>query len=249
MTGQVRLQNSLQEIALATSQLSIDSHQLRDSICSRIDLHHGLSQLPKQIILQESTDNRPNENSVIENLGEGSVSTTTEIKDEHFVYLPGSHPQGTIGSKNYFDGNGFCSGRCACSCHPKLRTQTAQTLSYLTGSVCIRYIGGQTNRACDLSSCKRKRSITLNLTCYFPHWLLLKAISISLGFDPVGGINITTKMPCICPDTSKIFHLATAGDIKGMKTMFERDLASPNDVSYTFGYSLLHVSLFNHSML
>ena len=45
------------------------------------------------------------------------------------------------------------------------------------------------------------------------------------------------------PDTCKIFHLATAGDIEGMKMMFARGLASPNDVAYTFGYSLLHVGL------
>ena len=47
----------------------------------------------------------------------------------------------------------------------------------------------------------------------------------------------------IRPDDSKIFHLATAGDIEGMKVMFARGLASPNDVSYTFGYSVLHVSV------
>lgn len=52
-------------------------------------------------------------------------------------------------------------------------------------------------------------------------------------------------MPRVRPDTAPIFHLASAGDIAGMQRLFRLGLASPDDVSYAFGYSVLHVSQIN----
>ena len=68
-------------------------------------------------------------------------------------------------------------------------------------------------------------------------------LSFELMGDPWGSPYISMRIARVRPDTSKIFHLATAGDIEGMKAMFARGLASPNDVSYSFGYSVLHVSM------
>jgi hypothetical protein len=149
---------------------------------------------------------------------------------------------GTVEARTSSKDIGQCSVTCACCCHSKRRMHIAHALSYITGFICIIYVGGDTNRACDHSSCRRKLLATLNLTYYFPPWLLTKAMSIFLRFDPAGGMNMTLRMPNVCPDTSTIFHLATAGDVGGMKALFEKDLASPNDVSCSFGYSVVHVS-------
>ena len=68
-------------------------------------------------------------------------------------------------------------------------------------------------------------------------------MSVLLSFDPAGSLNMLMQMPYIRPDTSKIFYLVTAGDVEGIKLIFKRGLASPNDVSDTFGYSVLYVSI------
>ncbi|KAL8783693.1 MAG: hypothetical protein Q9195_009307 [Heterodermia aff. obscurata] len=85
--------------------------------------------------------------------------------------------------------------------------------------------------------------IMLNVTYHFPHWLLSGVIDTSWGSDSVGCPTVALRMPRIRPDTAPIFHLAAAGDIAGMQRMFRLGLASPDDVSYAFGYSVLHFTV------
>ena len=82
----------------------------------------------------------------------------------------------------------------------------------------------------------------LNLTYHFPRWLLGRIIDTYWGSDSIGCPTIALRMPRIRPDTAPIFHLAAAGDIAGIQQMFRLGLASPDDVSYAFGFSVLHVS-------
>ena len=130
-----------------------------------------------------------------------------------------------------------------CCCYSRRRINITNVLSSRIGSMCISYLGGQTGRPCGQCRCRTKSPVRLIMGYYFPRWLLAIVVNVFLSFDPAGSPSVSLQMPCIRPDTSKIFHLATAGDIGGMQSMFGRGLASPNDVSYTFSYSVLHVSV------
>ena len=240
ITGQVRLQTSVQDVALVAKQISIENSRLNRANCTRHNLQDDhLSQLPKQVLQLQTNI-------------EDQQSTRAQIEDLREILISGKEQTVKTGLKHDsefgFDGTSIkgldqCNGSCTCCCHPKRRIQFTETLSSFIGSMCLSYVGGQISRSCDQSSCKRKLHTTFKLTYYFPRWFLIKVVSVLLSFDPAGSPNMSMQMPCIRPDTSRIFHLATAGDVEGMKLMFEKGLASLNDISDTFGYSVLHVSV------
>lgn len=245
ITGQVRLQTSVQDVALVTKQISVENSRLNGVNCTRHNLQDDhLSQLSEQVLqLQTNIENEQSTRAQVKDLREISISGKEQTvktclgHDSEFGF------DGVIDVRTSIKGLDQCNGSCTCCCHPKRRIQFTETLSSLTGSMCLSYVGGQTSRSCDQSFCKRKLHTTFKLTYYFPRWFLIKVVSVLLSFDPVGSPNMSMQMPCIRLDTSRIFYLTTAGNVEGMKLMFKRGLASPNDVSDTFGYSVLHVSI------
>lgn len=245
ITGQVRLQTSVQDVALVTKQISIENSRLNRANRTKHNLQDDhLSQLSRQVLqLQTNIEDQQSTRAQVEDLREILISGKEQTVKTGLGHDSKFGFDGVIDMRTSIKGLDRCNGSCTCCCHPKRRIQFTETLSSLTGSMCLSYVGGQISRSCDQSSCKRKLHTTFKLTYYFPRWFLIKVVSVLLSFDPAGSPNMSMQMPCIRPDTSRIFHLATAGDIEGMKLMFERGLASPNDVSDTFGYSVLHVSV------
>lgn len=244
LTCQVRLQTSVQDVALVTEQISIKNSKLNRANCTKHSLQDDhLSQLSKQVLqLQTNIEDQQSTRAQVEDLRDILISGKEQTVKTGLGHDSESGFDGVIDVRTSIKGIDQCNGSCTCCCHPKRRIRFTETLSSLTGSMCLSYGGGQISRSCDQSSCKRNLHTTFKLTYYFPRWFLIKVVSVLLSFDPAGSPNMSMQMPCIRPDTSRIFHLATAGDIEGMKLMFERGLASPNDVSDTFGYSVLHVS-------
>ena len=139
----------------------------------------------------------------------------------------------------------YCNSCCACCCHKRTRIHMPSVVVNLVGSLYLTYSNGYTHLPCNDESCQRRLQVMLNLTYHFPRWLLSRVIDTYWGSDPIGCPIAALRMPRIRPDTAPIFHLAAAGDIAGMRRMFRLGLASPDDVSHAFGYSVLHVSQIN----
>ena len=145
-------------------------------------------------------------------------------------------------SRNLSQNENYCKGCCACRCHKRTRIQMSRFVGNLMGSLYLTYSNGFSYLPCNEKFCERRPQIMLNLTYHFPRWLLGRIIDTYWGSDSIGCPTIALRMPPIRPDTAPIFHLAAAGDIAGMQQMFRLGLASPDDVSYAFGFSVLHVS-------
>ena len=145
-------------------------------------------------------------------------------------------------SRDTSQNENYCKSCCACCCHKRTRIQTSSAIGNLMGSLDLTHYNGYSNLPCNEKSCQRRIQIMLNLTYHFPRWLLRCIINTYWGLDSVGCPTVALRMPRIRPDTAPIFHLAAAGDIVGMRRMFRLGLASPDDVSHAFGYSVLHVS-------
>lgn len=148
-------------------------------------------------------------------------------------------------SRNLSQNENYCKNCCACRCHKRTRIQMSKVVGNLMGSLYLTYSHGYSHLPCNEEFCKRRPQIMLNLTYHFPCWLPSRVIDTYWGSDLIGCPTVALRMPRIRPDTAPIFHLAAAGDIAGMRRMFRLGLASPDDVSYAFGYSVLHVSQIN----
>ena len=245
ISGQVHLQISVQEVAQVTDKISGDRTQLNSAICSKLSVHgEQLSQLSKQILqLQTSNENQQSAPARVEESRGSWISGKEQTDNTDIASYTACGLEGAVKVKTSINNLDRYSRSSTCCCYPRRRIQISNALSFLIGSMCISYSGGQISQPCEQCHCRTKLPISLNIIYYFPRWILARAVSAFLSFDPAGSPSVALQMPRIRPDTSKIFHLATAGDIGGMQSMFERGLASPNDVSDTFGYSVLHVSV------
>lgn len=252
ITRQVCLQTSVQEVAQVTDNISGDVRWLNSAICSRLSLQSDqMSQLAKQILhLQMSNEKQQRRLAHVEEQRRILSSGREQIDNTGIAHYTARSSEGAVSRvKTSIESLDQHSRLNTCCCYPRRRIQITNVLSSLIGSLCISYSGGQLSRPCKQCLCRTKSPLRLKINYYFPRWLLAKVVNVFLSFDPAGSPCVSLQMPRIRPDTSKIFHLATAGDIGGMKTMFQRGLASPNDVSYTFGYSVLHVSVTHENTL
>ena len=244
ISGQMHLQISVQEVAQVTDKISGDRAQLNSAISSRLSVQGDqLSQLSKQILqLQTSNKKQQIAPAQVEESRGSLISGKEQTDNTGITRYTACNLEGALKVKTSINNLDRYNKSGTCCCYPRRRIQIANVLSSLVGSMCISYLGGQMSQPCEQCICRTKLPVRLNISYYFPRWFLAMVVNIFLSFDRAGSPSVSLQMPRIRPDTSKIFHLATAGDIGGMQSMFTRGLASPNDVSYTFGYSVLHVS-------
>ena len=218
VTAQFRLQNYLKEATSGTTEI-VFSHTRTNKVRSGVDSPHD-SQLER---MNSSIDNDQRRNDSV-------------------------HPRTSLPSLLGMDmsqNENYCKSCCACCCHKRTRIQMSSVVGNLMGSLYLIYSNGYSHLPCNENSCQRRLQITLNLTYHFPRWLLSRVLNTYWGLDSIGCPTVALRMPRIRPDTAPIFHLAAAGDIAGMRRMFRLGLASPDDVSHAFGYSVLHVSQIN----
>ena len=218
VTGQFRLQSYLEETTSGTREI-VCSHTRTNKVRSGVDSPHD-SQLERM---------------------DSSIDNDQRRHDWRFprTYFPPQLSRDMSQNENY------CKSCCACCCHKRTRIQTSSVVGNLLGSLYLTYSNGYSHLACNEKSCQRRLQIMMNLTYHFPRWLLSCIINTYWGLDSVGCPTVALRTPRIRPDTAPIFHLAAAGDIAGMRRMFRLGLASPDDVSHAFGYSVLHVSQIN----
>ena len=245
ISGQMHLQMSVQEVALVTDKISGDGTRLNSAICSRLSGQGDqLAQLSKQILQLRTSNEKEQSTPAQDGDSRGSsISGTEQTDNTGIAHYTACSLEGAVKVKTSINNLDRYTRSITCCCYPRRRFQITNVLSSLIGSMCMSYLGGQISRPCEQCRCRTKLPVRLNISYYFPRWLLATVVNVFLSFDRVGSPSVSLQMPRIRPDTSKIFHLATAGDIGGMQSMFERGLASPNDVSYTFGYSVLHVGI------
>ena len=66
-------------------------------------------------------------------------------------------------------------------------------------------------------------------------------VTISLTNTPLAGPVASLEVRRTIPGDAEIFAYAKSGNVDGMKSLFQRGLASPHDVQYDSGVTALHV--------
>ncbi|KAF2685015.1 ankyrin [Lentithecium fluviatile CBS 122367] len=136
----------------------------------------------------------------------------------------------------------MCVPDCSCICHQWQYINSPQLLDALIGSVVIGYSGVRlATRKCTMSKCRVQATSALRFSYKFPMWMFPVTInfaSYSRYGQPTAGLSVAR----IRPHTSAIFAFAEAGNVEGMKMLFDRGLASPFDVSFQTGDQPLHIT-------
>ena len=135
-----------------------------------------------------------------------------------------------------------CTVGCRCACH-KLRLFTSSHfLSSTLGRLFIGYAGIPLAifQKCTNANCQARKNLQTSVNYVFPSWLLFGILSLNLIAAP-NNISVSLTFTPIVSAGAEIFRLTALQDIDGLKTLFSKGLASPNDVD-PFGQTPLRVS-------
>jgi hypothetical protein len=250
-SGQCRVELAVNQVSVVTNQFSADHRHSVDEITARFNAHdQRLDRLAVQMLqIQSFFEAQDRTREIIEQLREAFVASNKGIGTLHpssdsanVTSLMSMETASAIRVSTSYRRVTLCDPACRCSCHSEGRKRTPRFLSRLMGSLFLGYTGFPIfTRPCDDSLCAQRSFPSAHLTYFFPEWFFRRMVTLAMAFDPVHGPQVALRMPRILPDTAKVFHLATSGDIDAIKSMFTNGQASPVDVSSTFGYSVLHV--------
>ena len=97
---------------------------------------------------------------------------------------------------------------------------------------------------CDDEGCMKSQSPWISLQYWFPlGYLWSEIFRLQIAYRANLGPKVSLSTLRRVPDTALSIKYAMTGNIDGLKTLFTRGLASPEDVCSTRGYSLLRVSM------
>ena len=135
-----------------------------------------------------------------------------------------------------------CSDHCGCACHRRSSFRTPQPLHQIFGILFIGYIGiPRLTPSCDTKACIQRSSPTAVVTYVFPIWFLAWAVSLVMRLPSYKGLQFSLAVSRVVAASSAIFHHTIRGNINDIKVLFSHRIASPCDVSYPDGYSVLMV--------
>ena len=138
----------------------------------------------------------------------------------------------------------LCGGYCSCVCHSHTRKRTPSFLQNVLGTLFISYTGMPLLRyCCNNPSCVSQTPRSLELTYCFPSWVLQRAIYLvaSTAYSCGPGIGLTVRRRLEYAGENSIFQMAIVGNIEGIRELFSRRLATPNDIDMVYGESGLFV--------
>ena len=139
-------------------------------------------------------------------------------------------------------GMSTCSSECSCPCHIRSTWKTPRLLQQITGYLLLGYSGRSVLWRNCISSCLQSNSASTQMTYFFPRWFVHRAVSFALSSNNLGAPTLNIKVRRAVPEASQLFSMSKFDDIEGLQTLFDRRLASPDDVHFYGGWTALHVS-------
>ena len=137
-----------------------------------------------------------------------------------------------------------CPPNCNCDCHTMHTLQSPAIVNHVIGGLFVGYSGypitGNSHK-CTKASCLSRTTFRAYVQYIFPSWFLARAIIVGLTTQSLNKISVSLKVQRVVPYGSEIFRLARLDDADGLKELFRKGLASPNDISLD-GVSALVVS-------
>ena len=98
-------------------------------------------------------------------------------------------------------------------------------------------------KACNKEGCSNQYSRTLQVSYTFPMWLVSRTgdfvAAMTHTGEPRFGLKIRNR---VAMTENSILTFARNGNTQGIIELFKKRKASPNDVSSSYGQSVLHVS-------
>ena len=177
-----------------------------------------------------------------------SKSVDLEAQEQQIISQRSAGPKGQS-SRRYDQQVRQCKKACSCVCHSVYRVKSPSVLRSLVGSLLVKSNGlyGLT-QACNEFTCGRNSSVSVRISYRFPEWLLNRMVSTIIISNQVSGPQLSLVTPRVVSHISEIFGHAFQGNIDAVAKVFQLGLASPCDISSSYGYTPLHYAVDNGHM-
>jgi len=137
-----------------------------------------------------------------------------------------------------------CTESCSCICHSPRRITFPKFIVPLLGFLSVSVSGLLPGyNQCSETSCLRRSIFRTHISYRFPRWFLARILRLSLGIYPGEGPVASLRVNRVVADDAEIMDFVKAGNLEGVKSLFQRRLASPNDVNFSCDVPILNVSI------
>ncbi|KAH7319189.1 ankyrin repeat-containing domain protein [Rhexocercosporidium sp. MPI-PUGE-AT-0058] len=234
----------LLELSLSTSNITAENRALYE----KMDQHNAILN-DLRSLLQQSNGQPPQGTSTLSN----SPGSSTPVPEKQQIppmtqeLYGGNHSEkDTLCVKVSLPGKRRCSKLCSCQCHSTSHLKTPKLLFNALGGLFLGYTGIPmlNKKRCNRYGCKDSEGAKVQLSYYFPRWLVARMINVVVTNSAQFGPAMTLRVIRVLPDTSPVFTFARKGDIPSMGSFFQQGLASPIDVAAGDGRSALHMALY-----
>lgn len=133
-----------------------------------------------------------------------------------------------------------CRCGCSCTCHNSYRSKSLQVLIGALGVLYVGYSGNPLGRGCTVLECQARTTLRAYVRYLFPSWFLSRMLTLSVVTAISHEITVSLNIRRIVSNFES-YRLISREDIEGLKNLFQRGLASPNDLDIR-GASFLIVS-------
>ena len=251
-----RVHLSVQDISLISRNIAANQHNFQALVSRRLDQHENIlekflfkSTLPPLLEgapasafrhppgLEEGLISIKSNRSQPELLQEKSRSKT-----DPQLRLGHSFVNDTAAISASYQKDDCSRKYCSCSCHSSSRLKSPQLLEQFIGLLFVGYTGLPILRPyCTEATCNRNSKSRISFSYCFPRWFLQRALSLALISNPRAGPDFNLKTIRPVDRSADVFAFSLSGNIEGLKHLFEDRSASPLDIAYEGGYTLLHV--------
>jgi hypothetical protein len=136
-----------------------------------------------------------------------------------------------------------CTKGCCCICHSSTRIAFPTFIVPLLGFLSVTLSGLLlANNRCSETSCLQRSIFRTHISYRFPRWFLARILRLSLGLYPGEGPVGSLRVNRVVEDEAEIMDFVKSGNLEGVKSLFQRRLASPNDVNFSCDVPILNVS-------
>ena len=137
-----------------------------------------------------------------------------------------------------------CQDSCHCSCHTRRRIATPKWVKNVFGALFMNYTGCSIYEpACCKRSCKSHTPRSLEITYYFPSWVIARVLCLVAGTprmgDPTFGLVLRRSIPFSAEP--HFFHLAWRGNSREIVSLLESGQVQLNDLEGAHGKTALTV--------
>ena len=167
------------------------------------------------------------------------------IGSDNILFTGSSPLNSLIRIRAYIPDNKWhsCPAHCRCTCHHEQRFTSSRWLHGALGILFVGYSGYPLGilQRCTNISCQARRALKISVHYIFPAWFLTRSIKMCLINTSLNEIHASLQTKRLVPAGAEVFRLTETDDVDGLKDLFSRGLASPNDIMYQTGQSLVSV--------